>query len=195
MRTNNIKTNNIDGGSAFLEQQPSSCNSPDARHKGCSSEDLYREGHNCRGFPNHPIEQACDGEDAKRPKYHGSFSRRITSSRKHRTYHSESSKLHLLRTWKTPQESSLAPPSPDFRWTQDSFFSLYYRSVFTGIQIRPLEWGTYLITLGDNSFTEAPTLRQSLSMCHTIAWVFRDSLPVPNTYVNPNTKEPAAIIT
>jgi hypothetical protein len=30
-------------------------------------------------------------------------------------------------------------------------------------------------------------------MCHTIAWVSRDSLPVPNTYVNINAIEPAII--
>jgi hypothetical protein len=62
------------------------------------------------------------------------------------------SKLHLLHTWKIPHEFPLLPPSPEFRWTQDSFLDLYCRNVFTVIQIRPIEWGTCLIMPGDNSF-------------------------------------------
>ena len=137
MRANNHKTNSIDRESDSLGQQPSSCNLPDARHEGRSSEDLGREERNCREFPDRPIEQVCDGEGARHPKYHDSFSKSITSSRKHRTCHSELSKLHLLHTWKIPQEFSSLPPSPEFRWTQDSFLDLYCRNVFTVIQIRP----------------------------------------------------------
>jgi hypothetical protein len=193
MRANNRKPSSIDRENDSLGQQPSSCNLPYARHEGRSSEDLCRGGRNCREFPDRPIEQVCDGEDARHPKYHDSFSKSIISSRKHHTCHSELSKLHLLHTWKIPQEFSSLPPSPEFRWTQDSFLNLYYRNVFTGIQIRPIEWGDYFITLFDNSFTEVPTLRQALSMGHTSAWVFGDSLPVPNTMSTPMPKNHLAL--
>lgn len=185
MRAENRKPSSIDRENDSLGQQPSSCNPPDDRHEGRSSEDLGREERNCREFPDRPIEQVCDGEDARHPKYHDSFSKSITSSRKHHTCHSELSKLHLLHTWKTPQEFSSLPPSPEFRWKQDSFLSLYYRNVFTVIQIRPIEWGTHLITLGYNPSTEVATLRQALSMCHTTAWVFRDRSPAPITMSTP----------
>jgi hypothetical protein len=81
-----------------------------------------------------------------------------------------------------PKSNPLAPlPSNDFFWIEGDtgFTLLFYRDEFTGIAIREVD-GTYLIDMGDWSLTTVPTLRQAQTICHKIAWTFKNSLPIGN---------------
>lgn len=90
------------------------------------------------------------------------------------------SDVPMLELLQLPRSNPVATlPSNDFFWVQGDtdFLLLFYKDKFTGMAIREVD-GTYLIDLGDWSMTTVPTLRQAQTICHKVAWTFRDSLPI-----------------
>lgn len=154
-------------------------------------EDLYKAEHSYQPYPDRPVGQEYSDEDSMLPKNQINDSMNQDSFH---TYHSvlaESLRLHQLPDLKILSELPL--PSPNFCWSKRLYYSqwllLYYKKQYSGIQIRPTHTGTYSIILGNRDLLEVTTLRQAIAICHTIAWIFKDSLPVPRRLVNTNATE------
>ena len=143
--------------------------------------DLYRAEHNYQSCLDRLDEPGFYGEDSMHPK------NQATDSMNPKTCHtSHNDHPECPIPWQSPDSRILQEiplPSPDFCWAQRIFWSqwlmLYHKGRYTGIQIRPMHTGNYHIVLGSMSLMEISTLRHAIATCHTIAWIFRDSLPVP----------------
>jgi hypothetical protein len=120
---------------------------------------------------------------AMHPKNHSPCVQKIKSSHRHHTVYSESTKQNESQTQKILQILATAsPPSSEFYWVPDiEHFTLYYQDKYTGIIIYiSSNIGLFRIHLGDYELISVSTLRQAQAICHTIAWIFRNSLPISN---------------
>lgn len=155
-------------------------------------ENLYRAKHSYQLYPSRQIEQEHGDEGSKPPMSQADDSICQDSCHTFHNSHAESPKHY-----QSPMPEILLDiplPHPDFSWNQQYHYSqellLSYKNRYSGIQIIPMHRGDYLIALSDYDLITVITLRQAVALCHTIAWVFKDSLPIPNTYVNIDTTEP-----
>lgn len=170
---------NNDMGKDSLEQLSGSCNPPDDLCKGRSSESLCKEEHSYQQNQYPVFEQVSYDEDAKLHAVVSNDLGQQEVSRKPSTDQTESPIPNQALSPKILPESPL--PSSKFCWYAPDIdlFALYYQDSYTHICIQAFHDGTYLVIIRGHILVEATTLSQAQSICHAIAWIFKDSLPVP----------------
>ncbi len=143
---------------------------------------LCRVGHNCPPCPYRLIGQESDDVDSKPPLSPTHDSNRQEASRMPHSVHAESPIQSQSQAHETlPAQPSSPVPCKAFVWYEPEpyFYVLYFQKKYSEICIVDTGEGTYGITIGDNTIDHVPTLRQAQTICHHIAWTFRNSLPVP----------------
>ena len=132
---------------------------------------------------NHPhhSKQAKHGVDSKHHGGQGIDSNQQAASHKNHSGHVDATMLRLLPAPRKTPEVPL--PSPDYYWieTEPYFLTLFYREKFTNIAIREVG-GAFDIDFGSRFLLSTPSLRQAQSICHTLAWTLRDSLPIKSSF-------------
>jgi hypothetical protein len=152
---------------------------------GIVRENLGKEVHSSQLYSDHLSEKAHGDEDSKPHEDLAVGSHKPVSFRKKRKAPLESAKSYQSQMEKILQALATAPlPSPDFSWAIDiGHFNLFYRNSDTGFMITVRsDTGEYDVSIsnqiGAHHLITVPTLRQAQAICHTIAWVFRESLPL-----------------
>lgn len=176
-------------------RQSASGNHPDVLPgDGIVLEDSGKGLHNSQRCLVRLTEKARDGGDSKHPEdLSADLNRPMASHNVHNALvgfpkqHQEYARkiLQVLAT--------ATPPSPDFYWVPDiGHFALYYHKVDTGFMIYVrADTGEFDVTISSKSnrrhhLITVPTLRQAQAICHTIAWLFRESIPgAPRRIVPP----------
>jgi hypothetical protein len=175
---------NNDMGKQTLGRQSASDNRPgDLSEDDTLRVDLCRVAHNCPPCPYRRVGQESDDVGSKPPLFPTHDSSRQESSHMLRNVPVESatrSQSHGQGT--LPEFESVVPvPCPAFAWYEPDpfFYVLYFQGKFAEISIIDPGMGIFAITVGDYTLVDVPTLRQAQTICHHIAWTFKNSLPVP----------------
>ena len=73
-------------------------------------------------------------------------------------------------------------PSEEFEWRTpaEETHRLYRSGEYTGIHVRGIHTGTYIMSAGDQDIFETPSLRYAQISAHSLAWALRDKLPIPD---------------
>ncbi len=87
--------------------------------------------------------------------------------------------LQKKHTLLPPREPLVPLPSKDFWWceTDPDLFTLFKGELYTGIMIRWLNTGSYIVRAGEYPITEVPTEHQAQAIGNNIALAFADNLP------------------
>ena len=181
---NSHTDHNNDKEKPTSERQSAFDNHPDVPlEDGTLQVNLCRVGHSCPSCPYRLIEQESDDVDSKLPLSPTHDSNRQEASHMLRNVRVESPIHSQSQAYENlPVSQPLSPvPCKAFTWYEPDpyFYVLYFQGKYSEICIIDTGEGTYGITVGDNTIDHVPTLRQAQSICHHIAWTFRNSLPAP----------------
>jgi len=185
-----IRHNSDKGKKTYRQLLRSDKHLDDLQKDGTLREDLNKEERNYQQFLFHQVGKVYDDVVAKHPEGHEPDYQKIEAFRKLHIGNSGSSKQYVLQFRKILQILAIAvPPSKKFYWVSDiEHFALYYNRQFTGIMIYVSSFtGLFTVTLENyGELISVPTLRQAQTICHAIAWVFRNSLPIQRNHNKSN---------